>query len=69
MQCRLCNSCWLYWKRYGGLKNPSRYGDSEFDLSGKKKSGSDLDEDRMSFVMSHRPHRYKYKHFYKFLIL
>ncbi|XP_059892084.1 metastasis-associated protein MTA3 isoform X2 [Gadus macrocephalus] len=24
MQCRLCVSCWLYWKRYGGLKMPSR---------------------------------------------
>ncbi|XP_066552987.1 metastasis-associated protein MTA3 [Amia ocellicauda] len=24
MQCRLCVSCWLYWKKYGGLKMPSR---------------------------------------------
>uniref|UniRef100_A0A8C5AAU0 Metastasis associated 1 family, member 3 n=1 Tax=Gadus morhua TaxID=8049 RepID=A0A8C5AAU0_GADMO len=24
MQCRLCVSCWMYWKRYGGLKMPSR---------------------------------------------
>lgn len=20
MQCRLCQSCWMYWKKYGGLK-------------------------------------------------
>ncbi|MBN3288756.1 MTA3 protein, partial [Polyodon spathula] len=24
MQCRLCVSCWAYWKKYGGLKMPSR---------------------------------------------
>ena len=26
MQCKLCHSCWLYWKKYGGLKVPSRIG-------------------------------------------
>ncbi|XP_063803398.1 metastasis-associated protein MTA1 isoform X2 [Pseudophryne corroboree] len=24
MQCRLCASCWAYWKKYGGLKMPTR---------------------------------------------
>ncbi|CAI9722122.1 metastasis-associated protein MTA3-like isoform X1 [Octopus vulgaris] len=24
MQCRLCSSCWIYWKKYGGLKMPTR---------------------------------------------
>ncbi|XP_064601539.1 metastasis-associated protein MTA3-like isoform X2 [Liolophura sinensis] len=24
MQCRLCASCWHYWKKYGGLKMPTR---------------------------------------------
>ncbi|XP_033914544.2 metastasis-associated protein MTA1-like isoform X3 [Acipenser ruthenus] len=24
MQCRLCSSCWNYWKKYGGLKMPTR---------------------------------------------
>ncbi|XP_078248583.1 metastasis-associated protein MTA1 isoform X7 [Pogona vitticeps] len=24
MQCRLCTSCWTYWKKYGGLKMPTR---------------------------------------------
>jgi metastasis-associated protein MTA len=24
MQCRLCNNCWNYWKKYGGLKMPTR---------------------------------------------
>ncbi|XP_023699247.1 metastasis-associated protein MTA2-like [Paramormyrops kingsleyae] len=24
MQCRLCASCWVYWKKYGGLKTPTQ---------------------------------------------
>jgi len=24
MQCRLCSNCWAYWKKYGGLKMPTR---------------------------------------------
>ncbi|MBN3281389.1 MTA3 protein, partial [Polyodon spathula] len=24
LQCRLCLSCWVYWKKYGGLKMPSQ---------------------------------------------
>uniref|UniRef100_A0A673T2P6 Metastasis associated 1 family member 3 n=2 Tax=Suricata suricatta TaxID=37032 RepID=A0A673T2P6_SURSU len=24
MQCRLCAACWLYWKKYGGLKMPTQ---------------------------------------------
>nr|XP_061798086.1 metastasis-associated protein MTA1-like [Nerophis lumbriciformis] len=24
MQCRLCAACWTYWKKYGGLKMPTR---------------------------------------------
>ena len=57
MQCRLCHTCWQYWKKYGGLKNPTRFGDGDFDNGTKKKSGSDVDDDRMSAIMSHRPHR------------
>ncbi|XP_076442316.1 metastasis-associated protein MTA3-like isoform X3 [Babylonia areolata] len=26
MQCRLCSACWMYWKKYGGLKMPTRLG-------------------------------------------
>lgn len=26
MQCRLCSNCWSYWKKYGGLKMPTRLG-------------------------------------------
>ncbi|XP_053691511.1 metastasis-associated protein MTA1 [Sabethes cyaneus] len=28
LSCRLCQSCWNYWKRYGGLKVASRLADS-----------------------------------------
>nr|CAD7198777.1 unnamed protein product [Timema douglasi] len=56
MQCKLCHNCWLYWKKYGGLKVPSRIGENEIDL--KKKSGSVSDEERVpSSMASHRPHR------------
>uniref|UniRef100_A0A8C7G744 Metastasis associated 1 family, member 2 n=1 Tax=Oncorhynchus kisutch TaxID=8019 RepID=A0A8C7G744_ONCKI len=32
MQCRLCASCWIYWKKYGGLKTPTQ-------LEGAARSG------------------------------
>ncbi|KAJ8934107.1 hypothetical protein NQ314_013565 [Rhamnusium bicolor] len=56
MQCRLCQVCWHYWKKYGGLKIPTRFGDGDFENGTKKKSGSDIDEERLP-GMSHRPHR------------
>ncbi|KAK7863307.1 hypothetical protein R5R35_004379 [Gryllus longicercus] len=56
MQCKLCHNCWLYWKKYGGLKAPSRIGETESD--NKKKSGSISDDERVPPSMtSHRPHR------------
>lgn len=56
MQCKLCHNCWLYWKKYGGLKVPSRIGENESDS--KKKSGSVSDDERLpSSMTSHRPHR------------
>uniref|UniRef100_A0A8C5HAD1 Metastasis associated 1 family, member 2 n=1 Tax=Gouania willdenowi TaxID=441366 RepID=A0A8C5HAD1_GOUWI len=35
MQCRLCASCWIYWKKYGGLKTPTQ-------LEGTARSGSEV---------------------------
>uniref|UniRef100_A0A8C5HA43 Metastasis associated 1 family, member 2 n=1 Tax=Gouania willdenowi TaxID=441366 RepID=A0A8C5HA43_GOUWI len=35
MQCRLCASCWIYWKKYGGLKTPTQ-------LEGTARSGSGM---------------------------
>ncbi|KAJ8672988.1 hypothetical protein QAD02_004249 [Eretmocerus hayati] len=37
MQCRLCQGCWNYWKKYGGLKVPSRIDDGNSDE--RKRSG------------------------------
>ncbi|KAL4631095.1 metastasis-associated protein MTA2 [Arapaima gigas] len=34
MQCRLCASCWIYWKKYGGLKTPTQ-------LEGAARASSD----------------------------
>lgn len=38
MNCRLCQSCWNYWKKYGGLKVASRLSDN--DVDSKKKSSA-----------------------------
>lgn len=55
MQCRLCQQCWSYWKKYGGLKVPTRFGDgTDFENGGKKRSGSDIEDEK---GMGHRPHR------------
>uniref|UniRef100_A0A096LT94 Metastasis associated 1 family, member 2 n=1 Tax=Poecilia formosa TaxID=48698 RepID=A0A096LT94_POEFO len=35
MQCRLCASCWIYWKKYGGLKTPTQ-------LEGAARAGSEV---------------------------
>ncbi|KAL3183618.1 hypothetical protein MRX96_033720 [Rhipicephalus microplus] len=47
MQCRLCQSCWTYWKKFGGLKYPTRL-----------ESADVLGSERLPAGMaSHRPHR------------
>ncbi|XP_052661859.1 metastasis-associated protein MTA3 isoform X2 [Harpia harpyja] len=33
MQCRLCASCWIYWKKYGGLKMPTQTDDDKLSSS------------------------------------
>ncbi|XP_060536245.1 metastasis-associated protein MTA3 isoform X2 [Cylas formicarius] len=56
MQCRLCQACWSYWKKYGGLKIPTRFGDgTDFENGGKKRSSSDVEDEKS--VAGHRPHR------------
>lgn len=36
LNCRLCQSCWNYWKKYGGLKVATRLADNELDAVKKK---------------------------------
>uniref|UniRef100_A0A8C3B7H7 Metastasis associated 1 family member 3 n=1 Tax=Cairina moschata TaxID=8855 RepID=A0A8C3B7H7_CAIMO len=33
MQCRLCASCWIYWKKYGGLKMPTQTDEDKMSSS------------------------------------
>ncbi|ESN95360.1 hypothetical protein HELRODRAFT_187398 [Helobdella robusta] len=34
MQCRVCSSCWVYWKKYGGLKIPTNNNNQNSSNSG-----------------------------------
>lgn len=55
MNCRLCQTCWNYWKKYGGLKIASRLADSEVDILKKRGNGSEVEEDdRYSHRQNHR---------------
>lgn len=54
MQCRLCQSCWTYWKKYGGLKIPSRIDDVDLE---RKRGGTGSDEESKGIGGAHRPHR------------
>ncbi|XP_044728374.1 metastasis-associated protein MTA3 isoform X2 [Chrysoperla carnea] len=62
MQCRLCQSCWQYWKRYGGLKAPSKIGENDIEMAAKKKLNSgEIEDERLlpaSAMSQHRPHRH-----------
>ncbi|XP_046628372.1 metastasis-associated protein MTA3 isoform X2 [Neodiprion virginianus] len=62
MQCRLCQSCWTYWKKYGGLKVPSRIDDADSERkrvgsAGAGAGGAGSDEEGRGTVGAHRPHR------------
>ncbi|XP_076637774.1 metastasis associated 1-like isoform X4 [Colletes latitarsis] len=54
MQCRLCQSCWTYWKKYGGLKVPSRIDDVDLE---RKRGSTGSDEESKGIGGAHRPHR------------
>lgn len=54
MQYRLCQSCWTYWKKYGGLKVPSRIDDVDLE---RKRTGAGSDEESKGISGAHRPHR------------
>lgn len=38
LSCRLCQTCWSYWKKYGGLKTASRLADSDIEMMKKRVS-------------------------------
>ncbi|CRK94885.1 CLUMA_CG008377, isoform A [Clunio marinus] len=46
MNCRVCQSCWNYWKKYGGLKVASRLADNDVDAIKKRPASDYEDEER-----------------------
>ncbi|XP_059053236.1 metastasis-associated protein MTA3 [Achroia grisella] len=53
LQYRLCGSCWNYWKKYGGLKTATVFGESDVEAAkGPRGEGEDA-----ALSVSHRPHR------------
>ncbi|KAG1652200.1 Metastasis-associated protein MTA3 [Nymphon striatum] len=59
MQCRLCSSCWNYWKKYGGLKHPARTVEGEKQIIPGKNGEAPfpLPERLAPHIVGHRPHR------------
>lgn len=48
LSCRLCQTCWNYWKKYGGLKTASRLAENDVDVVKKRPvENCEEEEDRM----------------------
>ncbi|XP_076306001.1 metastasis-associated protein MTA3-like isoform X2 [Tachypleus tridentatus] len=68
MQCRLCQLCWSFWKRYGGLKYSSKL-DGELQTSSRSSDNDssyscrdcnkafNRQERLTAHIATHRPHR------------
>ncbi|XP_076313740.1 metastasis-associated protein MTA3-like isoform X2 [Tachypleus tridentatus] len=68
LQCRLCQPCWSFWKRYGGLKYPSKL-DGELQTSARNSDNDssyscrdcnkvfNRQERLTAHMAAHRPHR------------
>lgn len=54
LSCRLCQSCWNYWKKYGGLKVASRLADNDVDAIKKRPASEIEEEDRLSHRQSNK---------------
>jgi metastasis-associated protein MTA len=48
LSCRLCQTCWNYWKKYGGLKTASRLADNDVDAMKKRPVENVDEEERIS---------------------
>lgn len=46
--CRLCQTCWNYWKKYGGLKTASRLADNDVDAQKKRPVENNEEEERLT---------------------
>lgn len=54
LNCRLCQSCWNYWKKYGGLKVASRLADNDVDALKKRPAEIEEEDDRLAHRQSHK---------------
>lgn len=48
LSCRLCQTCWNYWKKYGGLKTASRVAENDVDAIKKRPVENFDDEERVT---------------------
>lgn len=53
LNCRLCQNCWNYWKKYGGLKVASRLTDN--DVDSKKKTVPSIVSSNANNDVDHTP--------------
>uniref|UniRef100_A0A8C4LK10 Metastasis associated 1 family member 2 n=1 Tax=Equus asinus asinus TaxID=83772 RepID=A0A8C4LK10_EQUAS len=51
MQCRLCASCWIYWKKYGGLKTPTQLEGAARGTTVRTHGGQLLAKNRQTFLL------------------
>lgn len=57
MNCRLCYTCWNFWKKYGGLKIASRLSDTEMDAL-KKRGNNEIEEEKVNDLTNRPIQRY-----------
>lgn len=57
LNCRLCHTCWQYWKKYGGIKIPSRLPEGDLVESLKKRPLGETEEDRLNDLANRQIHR------------
>jgi metastasis-associated protein MTA len=64
LTCRLCQTCWNYWKKYGGLKTASRLAENDVTIDAasipQKKRPVDLEEEERGITSAaHRQGSHK----------
>lgn len=62
LTCRLCQACWNYWKKYGGLKTASRLAENDVVVeaaSMQKKRPAEFEEEERSITSAHRQGSHK----------
>lgn len=50
LTCRLCQTCWNYWKKYGGLKTASRLAENDVEALKKRPVENVEEEERLTSV-------------------